>query len=94
MSKLNFQLLNNDHIEEESKNHDHRILSHESVSKDENKDAVKNINDLMSHEILKMMNEVSLSSILDKIKQKYGEESLNDIDQDLEHANLFKDEEG
>ena len=85
--------MDKDHIDEESKNQDLKISSHESVSNDGNKDTIKNINDLMSHEILKMMNEVSLSNILDKVKKKYAEDSLIDIDQNLEHANLFKDKE-
>ena len=58
----------------------------------ETKRKVRNINDIMSKEILQMMNESSLSKILSKVEKKYAEDSLNDLDQNLEHANLFKDD--
>ena len=46
----------------------------------------------MSKEILQMMNESSLSKILNKVDKKYADDSFNDLDQNLEHANLFKDD--
>ena len=57
------------------------------------KDKVKNINDIMSKEILQMMDESSLSRILNKLESKIARDSLNEsLDQNLEHANLFRDD--
>ena len=69
---------------------------HQSVIKTpkiDTKDKVKNINDIMSKEILQMMDESNLSRILKKIENKIAEDSLNEsLDKNLEHANLFKDD--
>ena len=47
----------------------------------------------MSKEILQMMDESNLSRILKKIENKIAEDSLNEsLDKNLEHANLFKDD--
>ena len=46
----------------------------------------------MSKEILQMMNESNLSKLLNKIEQKHVDNSGNDIDKNLEYANLFKDD--
>ena len=75
--------------EEELKNEDPKIPSQVNV---ENKDQVKNINDIMSREILRMMKEPKFSKIIDKIKKKHAEDSFDDLDQNLEHASLFKDD--
>ena len=75
--------------EEELKNEDPKISSQANV---ENKNQVKNINDIMSREILRMMKEPKFSKIIDKIKKKNVEDSFDDLDQNLEHASLFKDD--
>ena len=44
----------------------------------------------MSNEILKMMNESTISKLLNRIDKKHSEDSVNNIDQNPEKVNMLK----